>query len=619
MRLAVVHWLVGEPARTLRDLDAYLAMEPDNAEALSRRAQALLMLGKHEDAKASLAKAERIDPGTPGVLLNRALLLEDQGEYRQAISALTGYLDKIPQDHLALARRSHLRRLIGDYPQALEDAMACVQMHPEDPETHFAEALAYITMEQGREAIASCDRCLQLNTDFLPALRLKVDLLVDLGQIPQAATVLRQLKLVDAESPHTAMLEARLAAEQGDFTSALSWINRYLDDCPDEPYGYYRRGMIYFRQQDFTRALGDFQHYAQLAPHALEAYEQQFLCYLELSRYADAARIGRTAVELQPANVRLQFNLAFAELVSGRVKEALAHFDIAYDLDPQQEEVLLRIHMALAEHSPLDVRQQWFEGALARQQSPSPMLVGLLAEVCLDNGQVERALALSRQVMEIDPARPFAYLLGIKALSGLERYEEAMTLSDAGIVALPQDGRLRLARALVLRDTGRSREALRDLELARELLPNEVEVLRQQALTYGGLEQMARAVQLLEEAIALEPEHAEAYFWLGYFLIHRKQYLKALRAAERMLELAPQATPARLIRGIALRGLRRNREAAVDLACAQQENPVLYDRLSNDPRVLALLGSAPQTQLSERMRRSITQGWHALRHVLGSG
>ena len=81
MRLAVVHWMAGQPARTLHDLDAYLAMNPGDAEALSRRAQALLMLGKREDAEAALAKAEAIDPFTPGVLLNRALLCEEQGEY----------------------------------------------------------------------------------------------------------------------------------------------------------------------------------------------------------------------------------------------------------------------------------------------------------------------------------------------------------------------------------------------------------------------------------------------------------------------------------------------------------------------------------------------------------
>ena len=35
MRMAVVHWLAGEPAHTLRDLDAYLLMDPENAEALA--------------------------------------------------------------------------------------------------------------------------------------------------------------------------------------------------------------------------------------------------------------------------------------------------------------------------------------------------------------------------------------------------------------------------------------------------------------------------------------------------------------------------------------------------------------------------------------------------------
>ncbi len=619
MRLAVAHWLVGEPARTLRDLDAYLAMEPNNAEALARRAQALLMLGKHEDAEAALAKAEMIDPSTPGVLLNRALLHEDHGEYSKAIVSLSAYLEKLPQDHLALARRSHLRRLIGDYPQALEDALACVQMHPEDPETHFAQALAHVTMEQGREAVASCDRCLQLNGDFLPALRLKVDLLADLGQMPQAVAVLQRLQQVDAGSSHTSMLEARLAAEQGNFTTALSCINRYLDDCPDEPYGYYRRGMIYFRQGTFEQALADFQQYAQLAPHALEAYEQQFLCLLELSRYTEAAQVGRTAVELHPDNVRLQYNLAFAELMNGRGEEALAHFDIAHDLDPLNEEVLLRIHMALAEHSAPEVRLHWFEAALARRQSPSPMLVGLLAEACLDNGLVEQALTLSRQILTIDPARPFAYLLGIKALCGLDRYPEAQALAESGLAALPQDGRLRLARALILRDTGHPLEALHDLEEARALLPADAEVVRQQALTYGNLNNMARAVQLLEEAVAMEPDNAEAYFWLGYFLIHRKQYQKALRAAEHMLTLSPHATPARLVRGIALCGLRRHREAEADLTRAQMENPVLYERLSNDPCVRDLLEPSRKTRFSERMLRSITQGWQALCHVLGAG
>ena len=75
-----------------------------------------------------------------------------------------------------------------------------------------------------------------------------------------------------------------------------------------------------------------------------------------------------------PTNVRLQYNLAFAELVSGRLEEALAHFDIAYDLDPQNEEVLLRIHMALAEHSPRRCASNGLKGRWRAGRLPSPML-----------------------------------------------------------------------------------------------------------------------------------------------------------------------------------------------------------------------------------------------------
>jgi tetratricopeptide (TPR) repeat protein len=183
MRMAVVHWLTGEPARTLRDLDAFLTLYPDHAEALSRRAQALIMLGKRADAEQALLRAEAIDPNTPGVALNRALLLEADGKYDQAIDALTAYLQAVPSDHLALARRSHLRRQLGAYTEALEDADACVKMRPDDPETHFAKALAHVTLEQGQEALAACDQSLKLKPSFLPALRLKIDLLAPDGSV----------------------------------------------------------------------------------------------------------------------------------------------------------------------------------------------------------------------------------------------------------------------------------------------------------------------------------------------------------------------------------------------------------------------------------------------------
>jgi tetratricopeptide (TPR) repeat protein len=605
LRMAVVHWMAGEPARTLRDLDAFLTLEPDNAEAIARRAQALLMLGKHEDAEAALAKAEALDPRTPGVLLNRALVREGKAEYADALESLTAYLEQIPQDHLALARRSQYYRQLGRYRAALADAQAAVSIKPDDPEAHLAEALAHVALEHGDAALFSCDRCLQLQPLFLAALRLKVDLLADLGRVDEAETTLHLLEAMDPDSPSTALLQARMATEQAKFPLALQAMHRYLEDSADEPYGYYRRGIIYFRMGDYHAALADFQAYAQLAPQAVEAYEEQYLCLLELDRLEDAAAAARTAARLQPDNARPHFNLGFAELLSGRQAEALQSFTTALDCAPANEELLLRIHLALTAQATLPVRLEWFRVAVARHGKGAPLLNGLLAEALIDAGQHDEALELAQDLLRADAGKPYTYLLNVKALCLLNRYPEALSVADSGVNRLPDDGRLRLGRALVLRDIGLSDEALQDLDHAAILMPGEPEVLRQKALVFGSMGQPAPAVHLLKEALTLSGDHLDTYFWLGYFQVHRRRYREALEAAERILTLAPEAAEGFFVRGLALSAQRKHVAAAVAFNRARALDATLIDRMMLDPLVAELVTPPKRMSLGERVGRTL--------------
>lgn len=616
MRMAVVHWLAGEPARTLRDLDAFLTLYPDHAEALSRRAQALILLGKHADAEQTLQRAEAIDPNTPGVALNRALLQEANGQYEPAIVSLTTYLQTVPTDHLALARRSHLRRQLGFYQEALEDAEACVTMRSDDPETHFAKALAHVTLEQGQEALAACDRSLKLKPSFLPALRLKIDLLADLGQLEDAQAGLKQLENFEPEAPHTSLLRARLATERGEFAIALEWISRYLDDYPDEPYGYYRRGMIFFHMTRYEQALADFIEYARLAPRALEAYEQQFLCYLALDQYEQAVEVSKLARDMQPNSYRLQYNHAFAELLRGHVPAAKVGFHAALDLAPAHEELLLRIHQALTEHAPPSERLDWFGRAAARHGTASPLLKGLLADILLESGRLNEALDLTQEVLHIDHTRPFGYLIGIKVLCQLDRYEDALALADVGVTLLADDGRLRLARAQVLRDMGRQDEAFTELDNARLLLPDDAEVLIQQALTFGSADRLNEAVRLLRQACDIDPDNASALFWLAYFQLHRRHFRKALDTADHLLEVTPESMSAYLLRGAALHGLRRHRHAEDDLVRVRANDPGLLTRFSADPVLGELLDPVQADGKLDRMRKSLSTGWQTLNQLL---
>jgi tetratricopeptide (TPR) repeat protein len=618
MRMAVVHWLAGEPAHTLRDLDAYLAMDPENAEALARRAQALLMLGKREDAEVSLAKAEALDPLSPGVLLNRALLQEEQGRYADAVDKLSGYLELVPTDHLALARRSHLYRQLGAYAQALTDAQTCVQMHPEDPETHFAEALARVTLEQGDAALAACDRSLCAQPAFLPAFRLKIDLLADLGQVQEAAAMLARLQERDPDSPQTYLLNARIAVEEGNFPVALQWVNRFLDDAPDEAHGLYRRGMIYFRMGEYARAVEDFQQYTQLLPNAIEGYEQLLMCYLEMGRPAEAGASGAQAIALQPDSYRLQYNLAFARLLQGEAEGAKTGFLQAIRLAPDEDELLLRIYLAYVEHAAMGVRLDFLRAAVERAAQSPAMLQGLLAESYLENGQLEQAIPLARQVMTEARERPFGYLIAIKGLCMSGRYDEAMTVADTGIAVLPADGQLRLARALILRDTGWPEAALHELEQAAQLLPDDPEVARQRALVYGSVGQVEEAVAQLHESLRHgEVGQHESYFWLGYFLLHLQRYRDALAAAEQLLALLPASAEGHLLRGAALRGLQRDTDANAEVQRVWDSDPTLLARMNVDPIMAELLTMAPSGGIIRQVRRTISRRWQGIRRTWG--
>jgi len=192
-------------------------------------------------------------------------------------------------------------------------------------------------------------------------LRLRGEALSRLGRIDEAEQELHQLEAMDGASPYTFLLRARLETERRRFPAALAWMERYLNESPDESQGYYRRGIIYFQQGDFTRALEDFQEYTRLAPNAVEGYEQQFLCYMERQQLAEAIRVGKLAVDLQPHNFRLQYNLAFSHLLAGEVEQAIQGFITALQADTSDAELLLRIYIALTEYA-------------ARATRPEPMV-----------------------------------------------------------------------------------------------------------------------------------------------------------------------------------------------------------------------------------------------------
>jgi tetratricopeptide (TPR) repeat protein len=582
LRLAVVHWLAGAPARTLRALDTFLAVEPEHAEALARRAQALLALGKVVDAEVSLARAEALDPLTPGVLLNRALMLEQGGALAAAAAALGTYLARLPGDDFARVRRSHLLRQLGEFGAALTEAQAAVAARSQHPEPHLAEALAWEALDEGARALAACARGLQVAADFLPAWRVQVEILLDLGELPAARRALAEVVARQPDHPQTHLLRARVAAEAGERTEAFAALARFDEESAETPDGYYRRGLVLLRLGEYAQAEVAFADYITRLPQAFEGYEQLCLCHLARQAWPAALAAGQTAVACQPNNPRFHYYLLLAHLGAGDPQAARAVGERILTLAAGQDPFLLRTYLALMPVLSEPERVSWLERACAGGTDTRILLQALLADAYLDAGQPAKALPVAVAVCDREPASSYHFLLGVRALRALGRLPEAIQWAARGVDHLPADARLRGAYALVLRDGGHFAKALEELAHAAAIAPDDPLIPRQQALVLAAEGQVDEAITLLAGARARGVTDAESAYWQAYLLVHAGRPAEALPLIER--SLAEHATPeAQLVRAAALRGVRRVWESQAEIAAVGLQAPDTLVRSRADP------------------------------------
>ena len=127
----------------------------------------------------------------------------------------------------------------------------------------------------------------------------------------------------------------------------------------------------------------------------------------------------------------------------------------------------------------------------------------------------------------------------IRARQG--RIDEAIAIVDAANPADDEEQTLgALTAAQILRDAGRTADAIRRLRAVEAELPDSVEIKYELAMLYERENKLAEAEKLLREVIALDPGHAHSYNALGYALADRNVRLpEALKLITRAMEIAP--------------------------------------------------------------------------------
>lgn len=389
-----------------------------------------------------------------------------------------------------LARLYHAYGLAGPAEAAYRNAHA---LAPED--FRWAYYLAYLLQREGRfeEAVEAYARAHSIQET--PAVLVHLaEVLLELGRLDDAETVLRRVLSGAPDSPSARALLGQIALSRGEHALAVQYLESALAAVPQATRLHYPLALAYRGLEEMEKAQ---EHLARRGDvgvrppdplvDELEELETGERVHVLRGRtafrfgdYQAAAREFRQAVAAEPESVPARVNLGSALGQLGDRIGAIHQF----------RQVLELAEDNLAAHYNLGILL-----GLEGEAEAAVEHLARAADLQAGDGEVQRELA--------------------KALARAGRAEEALAAYTRASGLLPYDPDTRLGEVQLLVDLGRLEEARQRLEETHALLPRSPRVVNAYARFLAAVPEPAlrdgeRAVELAEQLVEVEPTAAHA-------------------------------------------------------------------------------------------------------------
>ena len=284
----------------------------------------------------------------------------------------------------------------------------------------------------------------------------------------------------------------------------------------------------------------------------------------------DTHRFGdRVRVNVQLVDVARQRQL-LAETIDGDLDDLLA----------LEEKVTVRVLRLLrVELRPME--QEFLQAGTSEPRAHSYYLRGQgYLQSFLEAENIEPAIDLFEQALRVDPDYARAHAgLGEAfwrryEMTGERRWvESAFEECDRAVELDELDATGHVCLGHLYNGSGRSEEAIRELELAKSLDPTNDQAVRGLADAYLATGEFELAGETYKEAISLRPHYWAGYNWLGIFNLRQGHFEEAIENFEEVVGLAPDSYRGYSNLGVAFYYAERRVEARRAFERALEINP----------------------------------------------
>jgi len=284
------------------------------------------------------------------------------------------------------------------------------------------------------------------------------------------------------------------------------------------------------------------------------------LAHQRAGRVAEAERVCRLILSIDPAHAPTLHLLGLVEHQQGRSDDAIEHIQAAIARDGRDPAYHHNLGNILVAQGRAGEAMECYERALALAPRSIDTLYNL-GNICQELGQAERAATYFERALRLSPASVELHNnLGI-ALQALGRLDEAITCSRKALALRPDAPELLDNLAAALHQQGQSEAAQATYERALKLNPNRVESYIGLGAVLVDRGRAEEALHRYEQALSLAPDHPALHSNLGVALVELGRPLEAIAHYRRALAAQPDRAETHNNLGIALERLGQYPEA----------------------------------------------------------
>lgn len=534
-------------------LQIYNQLVKDNTDNLSyrlERAATLAILKKDELAKADLKVILDKVKNHPQANFIKAQILLREKDYNGAYNAAQQVLNVMPQHMPAAFVYGAANFALGNYNQAVEYLIIYLSADPTNLKAQNLLANVYLKQKKYRQALLIMEGIPQEQLQKDPLLlQTLATIYIQTGEAKKGIDLLNQAYTLAPDNQDIRKLLISAQFQSGELDDAVSELEQLVSesDIQDQEQSQNQANLLlivsYIRQEEFDKAEKKIQQLLSQTPDDTKLMNLSALTKQLKGETEQAISEFQNILKKDKNNIPAYLGLARIAIIEQNWTQAENYFQQIIAIDANNLKAYLGLAVVAEKQKKPEMTERYFMDAIEQSKNnitQQMTVASLLSQWYQSRKQPKKILALAKKLEQQHPNNNSIRSFMARAQLLNQQQQEAERTLMSIINSDKQDAKHRVLLAqLISNDANRTEEAL----------------------------------ELLDNALAIEPENQSLYTIKAAILVKQRRYEEGLDIATTMQQEFPDSETGKLLQADIYRAQKKYQQALTIYQQVYEQKP----------------------------------------------